>query len=104
MGPPSWISDSIFVLIFSAADTTLASLWFCFVRRRVGRSKMVLRSVGEHFDEVVVESVVELALQMPGKLGMVEIARVNGEDVGVNRDGGIFQVDQNFDGAIIFAR
>jgi len=65
---------------------------------------MVLRSVGEHFDEVVVESVVELALQMPGKLGMVEIARVNGEDVGVNRDGGIFQVDQNFDGAIIFAR
>ena len=60
---------------------------------------MILRRVREHFYKVVVQSVVELALQMPGKLGMVEIAGVNGEHVGVNGDGGILQVDQNFYGA-----
>lgn len=64
---------------------------------------MILRRVGEHFYEVVVQSVVELALQMPGKLGMVEIASMNGKHVGVNGDGGIFQIDQNFYGAIVFA-
>ena len=64
---------------------------------------MVLRGVGEHFYEVIVESVVELALQMPGKLGMVQIAGVNGEHVGVNGDGGILQVDQDFNGTVSFA-
>lgn len=64
---------------------------------------MILRRVGEHFYEVIVQSVVELALQMPGKLRMVEIASVNGKHVGVNGDGGILQVDQNFYGAIVFA-
>src|ERR1700728_3280805 len=64
---------------------------------------MILRRVREHFYKVVVQSVVELALQMPGKLGMVEIASVNGEHVGLNGDGGILQVDQNFYGAIVFA-
>ena len=64
---------------------------------------MVLRGVGEHFYEVIVESVVELALQMPGKLGMVQIAGVTGEHVGVNGDGGILQVDQDFNGTVSFA-
>jgi hypothetical protein len=60
--------------------------------------------VGKHFDEIVMQAVVELVLQMPGELGMIQIAGMNGEHVGVNGEGGVFQVNQNFDDAILLAR
>ena len=41
----------------------------------------ILRRADEHLDEIVVEAVVDLALQMPGKLRVIEIARVDGKDI-----------------------
>ena len=41
----------------------------------------ILRRGDEHLDEIVVEAVVDLALQMPGKLWVIEIARVDGKDI-----------------------
>ena len=64
----------------------------------------ILRGAGKHFDEIVVQAVIELALKMPGELGMIEVAGMNRQNVGVNRDGGVLQIDQNFDHAAIFAR
>src|SRR5208337_4396245 len=78
MGPCTRISCSI----ISRADKALASL---SGKRRTGRDSTLLRSVGKHFDEIVVQAIVELALQMPGELGMLE-------------------VDQHFDYAVVLAR
>ena len=63
----------------------------------------VLRGVEKHLDEVIVEGVVKLALEVPGKLRVIEIASVDLEDVGVHRDGGVFQVDEDFDEVVGFA-
>jgi len=65
---------------------------------------VILRRAGKHFDEIIVQSIVELVLQMPGELRMIEIARVNWKHVGVNRDGRVLQIDEDFDHAVIFAR
>ena len=56
-----------------------------------------MRGVEKHLDEVIVEGVVKLALEVPGKLRVIEIAGMDGEDVGVYGDGGVFQVDEDFD-------
>jgi hypothetical protein len=50
-----------------------------------------------------VQSVVDLTLQVPGELGMIEIAGVDGEHIGVDWDGGVLQVDQDFDCAVVFS-
>ena len=60
--------------------------------------------MGKHFDEIIVQSIVELVLQVPGELGMVQIAGMHFEHVGGNRDGRVLQIDQNFDPAIVLAR
>ena len=50
----------------------------------------------EHFDQVVVQTIVELALQAPFELGVVQITRMQIEIVSVHRDGGIFELDDEF--------
>src|SRR5208283_2442375 len=97
MGPCTRISCSI----ISRADKALASL---SGKRRTGRDSTLLRSVGKHFDEIVVQAIVELALQMPGELGMLEVAGMNRKYVGVHRDGRVLQVDQHFDYTVVLAR
>jgi len=47
----------------------------------------ILRSANKHFNKIIVQAVVELALQVPGKLGMIEIARMDWQHVSVHRDG-----------------
>ena len=59
---------------------------------------------GKHLDEVVVQSVVQLALQMPCELRMIEIAGMNREHVGVNRYGRVLQIDQDFYSTVVLAR
>ena len=63
----------------------------------------ILRRAYEHFDEVVVEAVVDLALEMPGELRMIEIAGMDWKHILVHRHGGVFQIDQNLDQAVRFA-
>lgn len=50
------------------------------------------------------QAVVELALQIPGELGMIEVAWMNFKNVGMKRDRRVFQIHQNFDHTFIFAR
>ncbi len=65
---------------------------------------MDLRSPGEHFDEVVVQAIVELALEAPLELGMVEVARVQFEIVGMHLHIRIFEADDDFDSLAFFPR
>ena len=101
IGPRSRISRSI----FSRRDNRLASLVFP-TRSAIYRvlHGAILRSAAKHFNEIVVQAVVDLALKMPGELGLIEIAGVNGKHVGMNRHGQILQIDDHLDHAIIFAR
>src|SRR5438270_5461376 len=57
----------------------------------------VLRRADKHFDEIVVQSVVELALEAPFELRVVEIAGVQVEIVGVDRDVFVFECNDDFD-------
>ena len=65
---------------------------------------MILRRANKHFNEIVVQAVVELALKMPGELGMIEIAGMDRKHVGVNWDRRVLQIDQHFGRAVAFAR
>src|SRR5271168_3332806 len=56
----------------------------------------VLRGADEHFDEVVVQRVVELALEAPLELMVVEVAGMEIEVIGVDRDGCVFESDDEF--------
>src|ERR1019366_641409 len=100
MGPRWRISCSI----CSRTDNALASLTSLSGRHQAAGDGAILRGAGKHFNEIVVQAVVELALKMPGELGMIEVAGMNREHVGVNRDGRVLQIDQNFDNAVVFAR
>jgi len=60
----------------------------------------ILRRADEHFDEIVVQTVVDLPLQMPGKLRMLEIARMDWQHVGMHGHGGVLEINQNLDGAV----
>jgi hypothetical protein len=57
----------------------------------------VLRRADKHFDEVIVQGIVELALKAPLELGVVEIARMKVEVVGVDGSALIFEFDDDFD-------
>jgi len=63
----------------------------------------VLRRADEHFDEVVMQAVIELALEAPFKLGIVQVTRVQIEVIGVDRDGRIFELDHQFNAVALGA-
>jgi len=56
----------------------------------------VLRRADEHFDQIVMQAVIELALEAPFKLGIVQVTRVKIEVIGVDRDGRILELDHQF--------
>jgi hypothetical protein len=56
----------------------------------------VLRGANEHLDEVVVQRVIELALEAPFELGVVEVARMKIEIISVYRDGCVFELNDDF--------
>jgi hypothetical protein len=64
----------------------------------------VLRGADEHFHEVVVQSVIELALEAPFELRVVEVAGVEIEIVGVHGDGFVFELDDDLDAVALGAR
>src|SRR5580698_378493 len=57
----------------------------------------VLWSAREHFDQIVVQAIEKLALEGPFKLGMVEVARVHFEIIGMHGDVGILEFDDDLD-------
>src|SRR5437016_7939034 len=56
----------------------------------------VLRRADEHFDQIIVQSVVELTLEGPFKLWMIEVARMQFEIISVHRDRRIFELNNDF--------
>ena len=58
----------------------------------------VLGRADKHFDDVVVQAVIELSLEPPLELGMIEIAGMKFEVVGMHRDWRIPEVDDDFNG------
>jgi hypothetical protein len=64
----------------------------------------VLRRADEHLDEIVVQRIVELALEIPGKLRVIEVSRMDLKLVGMHRDGRVLQIDQDFNHAVRFPR
>src|SRR5271165_3783572 len=95
MGPRRRISRSI----CSRMDKASSFLAFLSAEHRA-----ILRGTEKHFDEIVVQSVIELVLQMPGELRMIEVAGMDRKHIGVNGDGRVLQVDQNFDRSTVLAR
>jgi hypothetical protein len=64
----------------------------------------VLWRANEHLDEVVVQGVVELALEAPFELRIVEIARMKIEIIGMNGDAFVFELDDDFHAFSLRAR
>jgi hypothetical protein len=62
-----------------------------------------LRRAGEHFDEVVVERVVKLALQLPGELGTVHVAGMDLKHIGMHRSRWVLEIDENLDDTVCLA-
>ena len=56
----------------------------------------ILRSADEHFDEVIVQGIEELALKAPFKLSIVEVAWVHVKIISVHRHGWIFELNNYF--------
>ena len=70
----------------------------------MGRHGPVLGSANEHFYEVVVQCVVELALKIPRELRVIEVARMDLELVGVHRDRRVLQINQDLNGFVFLTR
>jgi len=51
----------------------------------MGPQCAVLGSAHEHLDEVIVQSIVELTLELPFKLRVIKVARVERKDISVGR-------------------
>jgi hypothetical protein len=63
-----------------------------------------LRRADEHLDEIIVQRIEELALKAPLELRIVEIARMEFEVVGVNRDVFVLELDDDFNAFTLRAR
>ncbi len=100
MGPRSRISRSI----CGRRDNRLASLASLGGGLRGAGDGAVLRGADKHFDEVVVQRVVDLALEVPGELGVIEVAGMDLKLVGMHGDGRVLQIDQDLYDAVRFPR
>ena len=58
----------------------------------------------EHLNEIIMERVVKLPLKAPSELGIVEVAGMQIEIVGVNRNAFVFESDDNLDAVTFSAR
>lgn len=64
----------------------------------------VLGRADEHFDHVIVQAVVELALESPFELRMIEVAGMKLEIIGMHWDGRTPELDDDFHGLALGAR
>ena len=64
----------------------------------------ILWRADEHFNEVIVQAVVNLVLQVPFKLRMIQIASVDRKNIGMHRKIRVIQIDQDLDGPVVVAR
>src|SRR5207302_4905877 len=64
----------------------------------------VLRRANEHFDEVVMQRIEELALEAPFELRIVEVARMKVEIVSMHGHGFIFELNDDLDAFALGAR
>src|SRR4029077_4382906 len=55
----------------------------------------ILRRADKHFDEVIMQRIVELALEAPFKLRMVEVAGMEIEIISVHRHGSVSELDDH---------
>jgi len=55
----------------------------------------VLRRADEHLDKIIVQGIVELPLEAPLELRIVQVARVQVEIVRVNRDGRVLELNDD---------
>jgi hypothetical protein len=53
----------------------------------------ILRRADKHFDQIIVQTIVELALKAPFELRVVQIARMQVEVISVHRNGRILELD-----------
>ena len=59
--------------------------------------RAVLRGADEHFDDVVMQAVIELPLESPLELRMIEVAGMKFEVVGVHWNRRVPELDDDFD-------
>jgi hypothetical protein len=64
----------------------------------------ILGRADEHLDEVVVQRIVELALETPFKLGMIEVPWMEVEIIGMHGHGLIFELDDDLYSITLGAR
>jgi hypothetical protein len=57
----------------------------------------ILGRANEHFHEVVVQGVEELALETPFELRVIKVAGMHVEIVGMDGNGGVFEFDDDLD-------
>jgi len=56
----------------------------------------VLGSASKHFDQVIVQAIIKLALKAPLELGVVQIARMKFKVVIVNRNRRVLELNDDF--------
>lgn len=64
----------------------------------------VLWRPDKHFHKVVVQRIVKLPLKTPLELGVVEVAGMEIEIVGVHRDGSVFELNDELNSLALGAR
>ena len=64
----------------------------------------ILRRANKHLHEIVVQRIVELALEAPFELRVIEVAWMKIEIISVHRNGFIFELDDDFDTVVLGAR
>ena len=64
----------------------------------------ILWGTDKHFHQIVMERVIKLALKLPLKLGMIEIARVHLEYVGMDRNRALGELDEHLDSIALLSR
>ena len=62
-----------------------------------------LRRTEEHLHQVIVHAIVEIALERPGELRVLDIARVQRRVIGVHVQAGLLELDHQLDGAAMLA-
>ncbi len=62
-----------------------------------------MRRADEHFDQIVVQAVIELALEAPFKLRIVQVTRVQIEVISVDRDRRILELDDQLNAVALGA-
>jgi len=63
-----------------------------------------LRRAGEHLDQVIVQAIIELALEAPLELRMFQVARMQIEIISVHGHGGIAKLNDDLHDFAVLTR